>query len=195
MKNPKPKWKRRHRSGDHSNRHTVTHKGSQKDDDDDEQHLRAKMCQRERTRRARTGVGRGGDFVKDYVRSRSPRLSDWGRRASAVENFRKICCSFFWLSDQFILCCFLLAENSPIMERNTGARESKREQERERERDLLACWKFSNFGERDGRRERKRDLLAGWNFSNFVERDEERERSACLLDILQLWRKRWRETQ
>lgn len=110
-----------------------------------------------------------------------------------VENFRKICCSFFGLSDQFILCCFLLAENSPIMDRNTGARESKRE--RERERDLLACWKFSNFGERDDGRERERELLACWNFSNFVERDEERERSAFLLEILQLWRKRWRETQ
>jgi hypothetical protein len=36
------------------------------------------------------------------------------------------------------------------------------ERERARERDLLACWKFSNFVERDAReREREIHLLAG----------------------------------
>jgi hypothetical protein len=104
----------------------------------------------------------------------------------------------------------LLAENSPIMERDTGARESERERERDlltagsspilgkemaEERERAACLlKFSNFVERD--EERERDLLPCWIFSNYRERDGGRhsergpEGKTELLAILQFWRER-----
>jgi hypothetical protein len=83
----------------------------------------------------------------------------------------------------------LLAENSPIKERNTGARE----RERGRETCLLAG--NSPILGKEMAEERETCLLAEISPILWKEMKRERERSACLLDILQLQRKRWRETQ